>query len=46
MDGASPGGWHNTEGIGMWIGVLSPNASISVEGGAASGMQAKIGLSF
>lgn len=50
MDQSSPGGWHTTKGVGMWIGVLSPNASISVERGEGatgiSGMQAKIGLSF
>ncbi|HEX6790521.1 MAG TPA: hypothetical protein VF247_04345 [Candidatus Krumholzibacteria bacterium] len=49
VDSESPGGWHDTRGVGMWIGVLSPNASISVEKGeglGGVGMQAKIGLSF
>jgi hypothetical protein len=47
VDGDSPGGWHTARGVGAWIGILSPAASLTLEGEPGkSGVHARIGLSF
>jgi hypothetical protein len=30
VDGESPGGWHKTKGVGLWIGFLDPGRSINI----------------
>ncbi|HXS09968.1 MAG TPA: hypothetical protein VN852_08280, partial [Candidatus Krumholzibacteria bacterium] len=47
LDGDSPGGWHTARGFGAWIGILSPAASLTLEGEPGkSGVNARIGLNF
>ncbi len=47
LDGDSPGGWHEAAGAGMWLGILSPATTLSVEGdSAADVLRFRIGLSF
>jgi hypothetical protein len=47
MDGASPGGWHTTDGAGAWIGILSPATALCVEWDRSiNSLEARIGLSF
>lgn len=49
QDGKSPGGWHETTGIGFWIGVLNPVTAVNLEMGAArgrSGFRVRTGLTF
>lgn len=49
VDGQSPGGWHDTTGVGFWIGVLDPSTSVSIEPGDAqgrSGLRIRTGVTF
>ena len=49
LDGASPGGWHQSSGAGVWIGILNPMSGVSVDLGNEVGrniVQAKFGFEF
>ena len=47
LDGDSPGGWHEAAGAGMWLGILSPATTLSLEGdSAADVLRLRLGLSF
>ena len=47
MNGDSPGGWHTTQGVGAWIGILNAANAVTLEGYQGSnGLNARIGLSF
>lgn len=49
VDGQSPGGWHDTTGVGFWIGVLNPSTSVSVEPSDAPGgrgLRIRTGVTF
>jgi hypothetical protein len=49
VDGNSPGGWHDTTGVGFWVGVLNPSTSVSVEPSDApggSGLRVRTGVTF
>ena len=47
LDGDSPGGWHEGAGAGMWLGILSPATTLSLEGDSAADIfRVRIGLSF
>ena len=45
---AIPGGWHEAAGAGMWLGILSPATTLSLEGDSAAGdvLRLRLGLSF
>jgi hypothetical protein len=46
-DGNSPGGWHTTNGVGAWIGILDPANALTIEADqGASELRARIGLNF
>jgi hypothetical protein len=49
VDGNSPGGWHSGTGVGLWLGILNPGTSLSVELGRAAGetnVRFRTGMSF
>jgi hypothetical protein len=47
VDGESPGGWHETIGVGFWIGVLNPTTAVSIEfPQGRSGFRLLTGMSF
>jgi hypothetical protein len=49
VDGNSPGGWHSGTGVGLWVGVLNPGTSLSVEVGRGAGVtdvRFRTGMSF
>jgi hemolysin activation/secretion protein len=49
LDGASPGGWHTSTGIGFWVGILNPSTALTVELGKHRGRsltRIKTGLNF
>jgi hypothetical protein len=31
VDGDSPGGWHKTTGVGLWVGFLNPGTNLNIE---------------
>jgi hypothetical protein len=46
-DGNSPGGWHTTNGVGAWIGILDPATALTIEADqGANELRARIGLNF
>ncbi len=45
--GESPGGWHETTGVGFWIGVLNPATAVRLEfSRGQSGLRVLTGLAF
>jgi hypothetical protein len=47
VNGDSPGGWHTTQGVGAWIGLLSPATALTIEADQGShSVNARIGFSF
>ncbi len=49
VGGNSPGGWHRSTGVGLWVGILNPATALSVEIGdrrGRTGVQIRTGLSF
>jgi hypothetical protein len=49
VDRESPGGWHNSSGGGVWIGILNPSTGVDLDLGNYIGrniVQTKIGFSF
>ena len=47
VDGESPGGWHETTGVGFWIGILNPANALSLEfPQGRSGFRVRTGLTF
>ncbi|MFN2370855.1 MAG: hypothetical protein ABR506_06820, partial [Candidatus Krumholzibacteriia bacterium] len=49
VDGRSPGGWHDTTGVGFWIGVLNPSTALSLEPGdprGHNGLRVRTGVTF
>jgi len=49
MDGESPGGWHQSTGVGFWIGFLNPVNGVSLEfhdRQGLSGLRVRTGLTF
>ncbi|MDO9170576.1 MAG: BamA/TamA family outer membrane protein [bacterium] len=48
-DWESPGGWHDSTGVGFWVGVLNPATAVSLELGdprGRSGFRVRTGLTF
>jgi len=49
VDRKSPGGWHQSSGVGFWIGFLNPVTGLSLEFGdraGMSGLRVRTGVTF
>jgi hemolysin activation/secretion protein len=50
VNGLSPGGWHTATGMGLWLGILNADTSISVEfgggGNGLTGARLRTGMTF
>ena len=47
VSGESPGGWHETTGVGFWVGVLNPATAVRLEfSRGESGVRVLTGLAF